>query len=72
LQAVARNIWLFAVTWDINLIVEHILGKDNVVADLLSCWPLCGNPVAKLYTPLNATPLWWQVRANDLLLDWLI
>jgi hypothetical protein len=72
LQAVARNIWLLAATWDINLIVEHIPGKDNVVADLLSRWRLCANPLAKLYTVLNDAPVWWQVKANDLLLDWLI
>jgi hypothetical protein len=54
------------------LIVEHIPGKDNVVADLLSRWRLCSNLVAKLYTVLNDAPVWWQVKANDLLLDWLI
>jgi hypothetical protein len=36
LQAVARNIWPLPTTWDINFKVEHITGKDNVVADLLS------------------------------------
>jgi hypothetical protein len=56
LQAIARNIWLLAAIWDIKLHVEHIPGKDNGVADLLSRWRTCSNPVAKLYTALNDMP----------------
>jgi hypothetical protein len=43
-----------------------------MVADLLSHWRTCSNPVAKLYAALNNIPCWYQVKANDLLLDWLI
>jgi hypothetical protein len=72
LQAIARNIWLLASIWDIKLRIEHIPGKDNVVADLLSRWRTCTNPVAKLYVALNDIPCMYQVKPNDLLLDWLI
>jgi hypothetical protein len=72
LQAIARNIWLLAAIWDIKRHVEHIPGKDNVVADLLSRWRTCVNPVAKLYAALNNIPCCYQVKANDLLLDRLI
>jgi hypothetical protein len=72
LQAIARNIWLLAAIWDIKLHIEHIPGRDDVVTDLLSRWRTCSNPVAKLYAALNNIPCWYQVKSNDLLLDWLI
>ena len=31
-----RNIWLQAAVYDINLVIEHIAGKDNRIADTLS------------------------------------
>ena len=34
----ARNIWLLAAMYNINLVVTHIRGRDNCVADLLSRW----------------------------------
>jgi hypothetical protein len=72
LQAIARNIWLLAAIWDIKLYIEHIPGKDNGVADLISRWRTCSNPVAKLYSALNDSPCCYKVLPNDLLLDWLI
>ena len=32
----ARNIWLIAAIFNISICIEHIPGKNNVVADLLS------------------------------------
>jgi hypothetical protein len=52
LQAIARNIWLLAVAFDMRLQFEHIAGKNNAVADLLSRWSVVHNPVAKLYSVL--------------------
>ena len=34
----ARNIWLLAAMYNVNLIVTHIRGRENCVADLLSRW----------------------------------
>ena len=34
----ARNIWLLAAIYNINVIVTHIRGRDNSVADLLFRW----------------------------------
>ena len=31
-----RNIWLLTATYDINLCIEHIPGKQNIQADTLS------------------------------------
>ena len=38
LAAFARNIWLLTSTFNIQLKVSHIFGKDNQIADLLSWW----------------------------------
>ena len=35
---VARNVWLITATYDIELVVNHISGKDNRLADSLSRW----------------------------------
>ena len=36
LAACIRNIWLIAASNDIEIVIEHIEGKKNVIADLLS------------------------------------
>ena len=36
LNACLRNIWLVTATYDIELLIEHIEGKKNVIADSLS------------------------------------
>ena len=36
LATCARNVWLLSVMFDISIHIEHIPGKQNVVADLLS------------------------------------
>ena len=36
LGACIRNIWLLTAYYDISLQIQHIRGKDNVEADLLS------------------------------------
>ena len=36
LAACARNIWLLSAVYNIRLIVSHITGQDNNIADLLS------------------------------------
>ena len=36
LATCARNVWLLSVMFNISIHIEHIPGKQNVVADLLS------------------------------------
>ena len=36
----ARNVWLLAAMFNVNIIVSHIRGLDNSIADLLSRWYL--------------------------------
>ena len=38
LATCARNVWLLTTTYNIVLVVSHILGAHNNVADLLSRW----------------------------------
>ena len=38
LALMARNIWLICAMFNIHIIVLHIPGKNNVLADLLSRW----------------------------------
>jgi hypothetical protein len=72
LQAIARNIWLLAASYDIKLVFQHIRGEDNHVADLLSRWSVMHNPVGKLYMYLNQQPVWWEIDRDFLLLNWII
>jgi hypothetical protein len=72
LQAIARNIWLLAAVFDMRLQFEHIAGKNNGVADLLSRWSVVHNPVAKLYSVLGTQPVWCEVDKNNLALNWEI
>ena len=40
LAACLRNLWLLTASYDINLVVEHIQGTKNIIADLvLDCIP---------------------------------
>ena len=71
LAAIARNIQLELATWDINLQVNHIAGKDNHIADLLSRWNLTEDPQIKLkkYLPQHQ---WLEAHTKYLHIDWCI
>ena len=71
LAAIARNIQLQLATWDINLQVIHIPGKDNQIADLLSRWNLVDNSQAKLLALLPHHQ-WVAVQKHHLNIDWSI
>jgi hypothetical protein len=43
---------------DCDIEFAHISGVDNKVADLLSRWDSCNNPMASLFYGLNAIPVW--------------
>ena len=71
LAAIARNIQLQVATWDINLQVNHIAGKDNHIADLLSRWSLMGDPQVNL-NRLLPQHQWVEICETHLHLDWCI
>ena len=71
LCAIARNILLQAAIWDINLIVLHVLGCDNTVADILSRWFAPNTPKHLLYVNIPR-PLWCKVDIKQTLIDYSI
>ena len=49
LATCARNIWLLAAMYNVHIIVNHIPGVSNVVADLLSRWQGTATDADKLH-----------------------
>jgi hypothetical protein len=72
MQCIARNLWLWASVFDINVEFQHIKGEDNNIADLLSRWQQYANPHAKLYMLLNGSPIWAQPDLEFLELNYQI
>ena len=68
LAACARNIWLLAAGYDLEMDYFHIKGKENVVADLLSRWKNTINDVLKLHAHIP-DPLWLNGPSEFLNLD---
>ena len=68
LLAMARNVWLETAQADIDLQVQHIPGKANVVADLLSRWYSAGTDRQQLYQLVNE-PQWFKVEQHLSILD---
>ena len=48
LATCARNIWLITAMFNIDIILIHVPGVNNQVADLLSRWTITSNPQSKL------------------------
>ena len=48
LATCARNIWLITAMFNIDIIIIHVPGVSNQVADLLSRWTATSNPQSKL------------------------
>ena len=70
LVAIARNIQLLA-TYNIEIVVTHILGKHNIVADLLSRWSTMNQPMNKL-NQLIPNHVWITLSPSFLEIDWSI
>ena len=68
LGACARNMWYMAALSDIDLQYVHVLGKNNVVADLLSRWQYTSANVTQLQALLS-TPVWLSVSVDMLEID---
>ena len=63
LAAFVRNIWLYTSRYDIQLVVQHIPGKDNSIADMLSRWQSIPQAEVKLSEYIT-DPIWWPVKAD--------
>ena len=66
-----RNIWLLTAKHDIQLIVVHIDGKKNVIADLLSRWGSGGNNMNRLHELVDS-PVWCSINENWFDIDYEI
>ena len=71
LAAIARNIQLMLATYNTEIVVKDIPGKDNVVADLLSRWAATDQPMARL-SRLISHHVWITLPSNVLEIDWAI
>jgi hypothetical protein len=69
LHTIARNLWLLEAFLDCSISFSHIKGVCNATADLLSRWSTSKNPVAKLFSLLNAVPIWVKPPPDALFLD---
>ena len=64
----ARNIWLLTSMYNIDLVVTHIPGAKNVVADLLSRWHHTDHDISKLNS-LVPDHQWLPVHINHTILN---
>ena len=65
----ARNIWLLVAIYNINVMVTHIRGRDNSVADLLSRWFQTDDNCKKLQKFVDC-PIWMNVHLDLTLLNY--
>ena len=68
LATAARNVWLITAMFNIDLVVSHIKGADNRVADLLSRWHLTVDNATKL-EKLVQSPIWIDTHIDLTLLN---
>ena len=68
LSAIARNVQMILAEFDITLNVIHVMGKHNVIADVLSRWSL--NQDVQRLTEVIQNPCWINVPHNILSIDW--
>ena len=68
LATCAGNVWLLTAMFNIDLVVSHIRGADNRVADLLPRWRLTSDNVQKL-SYLVHSPIWIDAHIDFKLLN---
>ena len=66
LETCARNVWLLSAIYNITIVVSHVKGTNNVVADLLSKWRGSKEDNDKLQHLVD-TPIW-----DDTHIDWTL
>ena len=71
LALMARNIWLICAMFNIHIVVLHIPGKNNVLADLLSRWQFSSENHYALQR-LLPTPIWVPTHLDLTLLNYSI
>ena len=68
LATCARNVWFLTATYNIALMVSHIQGAHNNVADLLSRWENTEEHHKKLYQWVDS-PIWLDTHIDLTLLN---
>ena len=68
LALMARNVWLICALFNIQILVCHIPGKDNTLADLLSRWQFSSENHRRLLEILPQ-PVWVQTHLGLTLLN---
>ena len=71
LAAYARNIYMLASVFDIEITVIHLPGVENTVAYLLSRWDTIADNMVQLKKHI-AKPQWVSVHLDMLHIDWTI
>ena len=64
----AKNIWLLAAIFNVNIVVSHIRGLSNTVADLLSRRQQTTDNFQKLYNLIDSH-VWVNAHLDLTLLD---
>ena len=68
LALLARNVWLICALFNIQILVCHIPGKENTLADLLSRWQFSAENHRQLLQILPQ-PVWVQTHLDLTLLN---
>ena len=63
----AHNIWLLTALYNISLLVVHIEGQNNSIADLLSRWDYSEDNIKTLHTFIP-NPIWMNTHIDLILL----
>ena len=71
LATYVRNLWLLTAKYDIELVVTHIEGKNNVFADMLSRWSGSDNNHSALKQYVK-NPKWHSVSQQLFEMDYCI
>ena len=67
----ARNVWYISALADLDVQYEHILGRDNSVADLLSRWQFSEQNISQLQQFIQ-NPVWLPVNIGMLEVDYSV
>ena len=69
LAACIRNIWLISSILDIDIVIHHIQGKKNVIADCLSRLNSCNHIDKNLVTHLESSYVWDNINIKNFSLN---